>query len=480
MGMPSAPISVYCRVSVVGEREGERFQSVPEQVERATAYVHSLGYAVGPTFTDLDVSGAASPWDRPAMSAALRLIERGESGGLAAMSLDRFSRTPADGDALLKFCADHGALLLAPDIPLDVSTSPSSEMVFGMLMTVSRWQRSQAKARWAASKQRAARRGVKPGNLPFGFVQEEGTGRMTIEPGQADIVRRLFELRAEGASGRQLAAFMREATGRNTWVRQSIDAILGNHLYHRGRLVYDGVEAETDAGAIVSFDLWSRAQKAPGVQARSRQKTLLAGLAVCAGCGRNLSPWKPSSKSSRGSNRRYKCQSDGRCSEPASVAAPWLDEYVTTAAFQEDLRMTARSPESRPDLAVLERAQLDAQRRYDQAMSPDAQDALQSAWSGYVRARREELEAAAAALAEAQEHGPAPERELMLGAVWDDMAPADQKDALRYLYERVVVHRADARGADPRVELVLRETRPGWRWEYRPVELLPTDWTPPS
>jgi hypothetical protein len=58
------------RVSVVGDREGERFVSPDEQPDRIAAACERDGLVLGDVFEELDVSGGRSLADRPGLSLA--------------------------------------------------------------------------------------------------------------------------------------------------------------------------------------------------------------------------------------------------------------------------------------------------------------------------------------------------------------------------------------------------------------------------
>ena len=118
-------VGIYVRVSRKGDREDERFHSPKEQAERASALAVARGYTPGPVFEDIDVSGATEPSKRPGMGELLARIDAGELEGIAAFSLDRLSREPAHGDALVKRVTRRGGVILTPDIP-DAIDSPTA------------------------------------------------------------------------------------------------------------------------------------------------------------------------------------------------------------------------------------------------------------------------------------------------------------------------------------------------------------------
>lgn len=143
----SAPIGIYVRISSQGDRANERFHLPREQRERSEALVRDRGLVVGPVFEDIDVSGAMEPTRRPAMGRLLEAVTSGELGGVAAFGLDRLSREPAHGDALVRAVTRADGVILTPDIP-DAIDTPTGEFPFGMLLQVAKLYRRQAGARF--------------------------------------------------------------------------------------------------------------------------------------------------------------------------------------------------------------------------------------------------------------------------------------------------------------------------------------------
>lgn len=428
----TAPIGIYVRVSRKGDREDDRFHSPREQAERAEALARAKGYVPGPVFEDIDVSGATAPAERPAMGRLLKAIEAGELGGIAAYSLDRLSREPAHGDALVRRVTRAGGVLLTPDIP-DAIDSPTGEFTFGMLLQVAKLYRSQAGARFASAKERAILAGIPVGPPPIGY-RTRPDRRLEVDPETAPVVRELFERWARGEGRGTLARVLDEATGR-TWSLSAIPRIIKNRLYATGRMTYGDIVSEWEAGAIVDEPLWHAAQRArPPRPPRSDAGWLLTGLARCATCGRTL---KVSTNSSQyGTYRNYKCRNRA-CTARVSVSARRLEPWVVAQSFRAGDAIVTRS--EAPDLGALEDALAIAEKRLAQVLAPEAQDALGDAWPATAKARRTERDTAAAALGEARSEAGVPAIGFRLSDVWDDLSPNDRREALRLFWKEIRV-----------------------------------------
>lgn len=397
------PIGLYVRVSRKGDREDDRFHSPREQEERARGLCHARGHAPGPVFADIDVSGATPPGDRPGMGALLGALEAGELGGLAAYSLDRLSREPAHGDALVKRVTAAGGIILTPDIP-DAIDTPTGEFTFGMLLQVAKLYRSQAGARFASAREHAIAQGIPVTNRDaVGYTR--GPDRRYHPNADAPVIRELFERRAQGQGPSELAEFL-EANGVKTsqgarhWSRQAVYGLIRSRTY-LGE-IRSGEFVNTAAHEpIVDEPLWLAAQNPAPRPVRHRGGThLLAGILRCAGCGYSMQ----GTRHSRG-KRIYRCQrrhAGGLCPAPARIHADDIEEevvarFLATADLVYERR--AQDPDNRAHLE----AELDAaERRLAQVMTDEARDALGDLWVADVKARREARDRAALALGEAR------------------------------------------------------------------------------
>lgn len=430
--MPST-LGIYVRVSRQGEREDERFHSPREQVERATSLAIAKGYAPGPVFEDINVSGAVAPKDRPAMSDLLRAIEAGELAGIAAYSLDRLSRDPGHGDVLVKRVTKAGGVVLTPDIP-DAIDSPTGEFTFGMLLQVAKLYRSQAGARFASAKERSIREGIPVGFPAIGY-RIRADRKLEVDPDMAPVVRELFERWAAGGGRSTLADWLEERTGRK-WSRQAVPAIIKNRLYATGRMQYGDQVSEWDAGTIVDEALWQAAQRTPAPKRppRSDGGWLLTGLGKCAACGMHLNP-----SVSQGKYRSYRCV-NRHCDARAYVRAERLERFVELRAFATVDEVLTKT--NAPDLGALEDTAALAERRLAQVMAPEARDALGDLWAADVKARRAEHADALAALGQArQDAGVGAAPAMFLPDVYEGLDIADKRAALGLLWKVIRVGR---------------------------------------
>jgi site-specific DNA recombinase len=463
------PLIVYRRVSRVGDRSEETFRSPQEQEDRARSFAESRGFTVSEVVTDLDVSGATHPRQRPGLSHALAEIESGRAGGLVAYSMDRFSREPAHFDELVRVVTDAGGIITAPDLPEDID-SPVGEFQAGVLMQVARLYRRTAGERLDSARARATREGIFVGAvLPFGYRRREDR-RMEVDPDTGPLVTELFRRRLDGEHMGDLARWLSARTDRS-WSRTGVRDILGRELYMTGRLTNGPTVSEWDAGTLVDPADWHAVQALrKSVQAgrNAKGKHLLSGLLFCGSCGHRMVYVKPSSRQSKGTRPKYKCPNALGCPKRVHVHGDVVEALVVEEAFRVSKKLLAR-PEQDVDLSSHEEALEKAERRFQQMHTPEAQDALGSEWAATAKARRQERDDAAAALSEARRtSGVGAGRPVQLGHVWDDLGPLEQREALAWAFEKVVAHPVATRGkragrrspAPPKLEFVVKADRP--------------------
>jgi DNA invertase Pin-like site-specific DNA recombinase len=461
----SGTVGIYVRVSRKGDREDERFHSPGEQAERAIALAVAKGYTPGPVFEDINVSGATAPADRPAMGKLLGRIDSGELAGVAAYALDRLSRDPGHGDALVKRITRAGGVVLTPDIP-EAIDSPTGEFTFGMLLQVAKLYRSTAGARFASAKERAIRAGIPVGTAPVGYRQRADR-TLELDPATAPVVRELYERPPPGA--RPPGSPPWPASGRG----------------HRPAVVTPGVAgassaiASTPPAASSTGDVVSDVgpgpsstrpsgtpPRAPSARRPARRAPRRRGSSR-ASCGAPragapaLGRGRPSTArpapghmdwvTVENPQRRYRCR-DLNCQAKANVDADRLERWVVLESFRAGDELLSRS--TAPDLTALEEALAQAERRLAQALEPEAQDALGDAWASTVKARRRERDAVAHELGDARREAGAPVVDFRLRDVWDSYSPEDRRAALGLYWK--VIHVGRPNGTGTPLKLVAR------------------------
>lgn len=412
------PVDVYVRVSRVGGRE---HMISPEEQERdARAFAERRGLRVGQVFTDLDRSGGTL--ERPELQKALARVEAGQSGGIVVAYLSRLTRETSQGLGLLEAVREAGGEVYAPN--LSDHTSADGRMLNTIQLAIDAGMRERAKEGLARARENAVANGVPVTNRDAVGYRRNVQRRYEPDPDVAPVIRQVFERRAAGAGPTELAELLeshgvRTSQGARTWSKPAVQNLLKSRTY-LGELRSGPYVNPTAHEPLIDEPTWLAAQSPNPAPRRARKGGyLLAGVLRCKACGYSMQ----GTVSSRG-KRIYRCvrrHAGGICPGPARIEAAVVEDAVVAALF-ERANLIWEKRASTVDTAPLQEAFDLADRRYQQALSPAAQDALGEAWASVVKERRLARDEAAAALglARATATEEEVERRVELVRAWQD------------------------------------------------------------
>jgi len=430
----------YIRVSKVGGREGDSFQS-PQQQRKAIEAIVALtpGARIVSELEDLDESGGTM--DRPGVKGAIAMVESGQADGIVCAYLDRWART-VEALEMIEGWAKRGKTFISARERFDATTS-QGKFALGMMLLVAKYYRDQMTERWDESVAGAISRGVHT-TIPYGYRRSNGKGSpLVIEPSEAEIVQRIYAQRAQGYG----AAAITEALNSDgipsprggLWTRQSIRALLRVRTY--AGVAHKGSHELTDAHpAIIPPSEWEAVQRERG-QSPVRGDNLLSGLVRCRGCGYSMG-----AQSSQGSHR-FNCgrhHAHMRCPSPTTAPASKLQQMVTDAflARYGKMRMqggSASNPAVASTEAVLQCARVEYQTwRDDAEMRTILGD---SDYRAGLVARKQAVTDAERAYGEAIRDTKA-DMLIVDEAVWRTLDTAERRELMRSGIDSVVLSRA--------------------------------------
>jgi DNA invertase Pin-like site-specific DNA recombinase len=208
----------YTRVST--EEQADSRLGLDAQHAAITRYATMQGWEVE-WLTDAGVSGKSL--DRPALQAALGMLQRREATVLVVAKLDRLSRSVADFAGLLEVAQKRGWSIVAIDLGVDTSTS-AGELVANVMASVARWERRIIGERTSAALKAAQARGIHVGRPN------------SVSPAAE---QRLYELRAQGLSHVKVAEALNAervptAHGGKAWHSSTVARILRRNASKAG------------------------------------------------------------------------------------------------------------------------------------------------------------------------------------------------------------------------------------------------------
>ena len=284
--------------------------------------------------------------NRPGIRALMRQIEAGEIKVVLIFKLERVLRSTDEWGPFRSFLQQHGCRLVSPTEDLSDET-PSGRLKNNLLMSVAEYKRLNTAEKIRIKLNEQAKRGFWiGGQVPFGYVYDETLQGLSPHPTEAVTLRRIFELAARLTSLTEIANTLnaeglrtrarifnrrsgeKQNVGEKRFRSDIVRRLITRPLY-AGRVRMNGKEFPGQHAALVSDDLWERANAAirPALSPaprrfRSRDKHfhLLKGLAFCGCCGRAMIPNTCGKLDPDGKRYRYytcgyahKERSDAKC-----------------------------------------------------------------------------------------------------------------------------------------------------------------------
>lgn len=192
---------LYARVST--DEQARSGYSLAQQIEALRDYAAREGYQVLEEVVDPGQSGASL--ERPGMDRVRDLVAAGGASVVLAQDRDRFAREPAYHYLLRREFEERGVKIRALNDRGD--ESPEGELTDGILDQLAKYERAKIAERSRRGKLRKAREGKVIGaHRPrYGFKLNEARDGYEVDEEKMRLVRRVFQLVAQGDSLRSIA-----------------------------------------------------------------------------------------------------------------------------------------------------------------------------------------------------------------------------------------------------------------------------------
>ncbi len=327
--------AIYARKSTSKQSQ----TSIEDQVRKCTAFATREGMRVSHTFVDDEISGTVRA--RPDYNAMLQAAENHEFDVLLVDDLSRLARDATEQGLTLKRLKFPDIRLVGVSEGYD-SDAPGEKIHAAVKGLLNELYVDNIRFQTKRGLESRALKGLSAGGKSYGYdtypVLENGQvvgHALSINEGQAAVIRRIHRMFADGHSPMAIAAKLNEeripSPRGGAWARSAIhgdpkdgSGILNNALYdgryiwNRGRFVTNPdtgkrvrkpndpslwVQTDVPDLRIVPEELWEKVkarqqaisdksvlkQTAAGERARTGAgpKYLLSGLLTCAECGSN-------------------------------------------------------------------------------------------------------------------------------------------------------------------------------------------------
>ena len=308
---------IYVRVSTDDQRNNG--YSIDLQLRMIKEYCEKNDYSIVDVYNDAGYSG--KDLMRPEMQRLLADIKSKKIDKLIAIKVDRLTRNNYDGFWLLNYCEEHDVKIELILEPYDVSTA-NGEMIFGMNLVFGQRERKEIGARTKRAMEEMALEKIHPSKAPYGYIRNEETGHLEIEPIEAQVVKDIFELCKQGNSTRNIATIMKDNNAylkQGKWASDRVYKILTNSIYigifeygKYKRKSQDILRVENYCEPIIDETTWNATRNVLVKNKHSNYGEyihLFSGLVKCPICGNIMS----SSESFKYPNGKLKVYYHLRC-----------------------------------------------------------------------------------------------------------------------------------------------------------------------
>lgn len=314
--------ALYARYSTAHQRE----TSIADQLRLGRVRCASEGWGEPLEYSDAEISASVPIAKRPGGLAMLTAALAGDFQVLVIEALDRAFRDVVDQEQTLRRLEFLGIRIIGLVDGYD-SAAEHREMYRGMRGLFNQQYLRDIAHKTHRGLSGQVQRGFHAGGLAYGYRSEadgERGHRLVIVPEQAEVVRQIFTLYADGCSVQRIAAHLNERripTARGgTWAVSALygradrgTGVLNNSLYvgryvwNRAKFVKDPAThkrtridrpreewliAERPELRIIDDDLWQRAHQRMREPTReggrgrgARPTTFFGGLLRCWRCG---------------------------------------------------------------------------------------------------------------------------------------------------------------------------------------------------
>lgn len=234
--VPVRVVAGYIRVST--DEQAKSGLGLGDQRHRITAMAAVKGWPEPIWYSDEGISGAKDTANRKGLARLLADVESGQVQAVITLDISRIARRMRVFTHVMDTISQAGALFVSCKESFDTST-PQGYLALNIFALFAQFERELIAQRVRAAVDEHDRRdGERGGGMPYGYLREPETKRPLIEPTQARIVRRIFKLRAEGATLRAIAAELNRrkypSPHGKRWHHSSVQVVLLNEAYYHG------------------------------------------------------------------------------------------------------------------------------------------------------------------------------------------------------------------------------------------------------
>lgn len=287
-------VALYIRVST--QEQAIEGYSLGEQETRLKKYAEAHDWIVYKVYFDPGFSGGSL--DRPGLKSLIADVAAGKVDKVLVYKLDRLSRSQKDTLYLIEdVFIENNVDFVSMTENFDTAT-PFGKAMIGILSVFAQLEREQIKERMSIGRHGRAKSGLWGGgsNVPIAYRYKDNA--LTIEPYEAEIVRRIYR---EYISGKTITSIssdldregLRSSYGKFT--RTTVRQILTRPIY-KGEITFNGETYPGQHEAIIDPETWEKAHVLLEESARTdvshlyfhNRVSIITGICFCGECGRKM------------------------------------------------------------------------------------------------------------------------------------------------------------------------------------------------
>ena len=276
----------YCRKST--DEKDRQVLSIEAQVAEVKEFAQRENLEIVDFITEAKTAKCPG---REKFAEVLERIEKGEAGGILSWHPDRLSRNSIDGGKVI-YLLDTGKLLDLKFPSFWFENTPQGKFMLSIAFGQSKYYVDNLSENVKRGIRQKLRRGIWPKQAPFGYVNNPKTKALDINPEQAKVVKRAFEMFAEGnRSFVQIDDFLFDngimAKSGRRFHLSGVKHLLTNTFYV-GIFRYSGELYQCSHKTFISKALFQKVQERIKKIERPRRhghNFAFIGLARCGQCG---------------------------------------------------------------------------------------------------------------------------------------------------------------------------------------------------
>ncbi len=248
--------AIYVRKSTAQDNVAEDAKSVVHQEGLCRTFIERQGWTVADGHVCVDEAVSGAVFDRPGLRRLMDSVEtRPRPLDVVVMyAEDRLGRDVIETGYLAKRIIDNGVRIFFADGTERKLESATDALLMAISNFGAAFERERASARVRDKMFSKARNGHHTGGRVYGYdaVPVEGHVELRVNPAEAPVVRRLFELSARGHGIKRIAVILNAEgipgpKGSGRWSATGIRDMLRNERYH-GVLVFGRTKWEVRKG----------------------------------------------------------------------------------------------------------------------------------------------------------------------------------------------------------------------------------------